>query len=255
MPNVGANQPNTFDFHVDTWRWGPSVPQKPQHYQDTLSGSQIGLFEPYLGASVPNLEAVDLYPGAFERDLGANAPNPMASASEPTLGAFASEHYLLAPEPSAFAADVVPGFGLVDPPGVVAPSVFDTKHVDQPKRRSSDPDWDIYNTGRHICALCGKSYGRKPELARHLRTHFGIKRFVCVGGCNGAFDRSEELEQHYPCGPRHLWILNATRASFEARREELRQRELADLRRLRLPPYQLKLFVDTVPQINLHAST
>lgn len=58
--------------------------------------------------------------------------------------------------------------------------------------------FNIYINRKHLCDVCGKSFGKKAILTEHIRTHTKEKPFVCpYEGCNKAFSEKGNMTIHY----------------------------------------------------------
>lgn len=57
----------------------------------------------------------------------------------------------------------------------------------------------------HVCTYCSKQFTRLSDHTRHIKTHTGVKDFVCHGtlengntwGCGRSFARAETLRKHH----------------------------------------------------------
>ena len=56
----------------------------------------------------------------------------------------------------------------------------------------------IYINRKHLCDVCGKSFGKKAILTEHIRTHTKEKPFICpYEGCGKAFSEKGNMTIHY----------------------------------------------------------
>ena len=58
--------------------------------------------------------------------------------------------------------------------------------------------YNIYINRKHLCDVCGKSFGKKAILTEHIRTHTKEKPFICpYEGCGKAFSEKGNMTIHY----------------------------------------------------------